>query len=85
MRLRWALVPICWVYSLLYSVQTFYTSIVLSFLTIVYNELGGHAGHWIIRNLSVAVCYGSFELGATLVACEYAYFDHLAQRANVRL
>ena len=67
--LRWALVPICWAMSYLYSVQTLYASIALSFLTMVYNEFGGHAGHWIVRNLSVAVCYGSFELGATLVAC----------------
>ena len=73
--LRWLLIPICWAYSNLYSVETFYASVALSFLTMVYNEFGGHAGHWIVRNLSVAICYGSFELGATLVACECKYLS----------
>ncbi|KAH8088965.1 UbiA prenyltransferase family [Cristinia sonorae] len=66
--LRWMMVPICWALSYLYSAQTLYASVALSFLTMVYNEFGAHAGHWVARNLSVAICYGSFELGATLVA-----------------
>ncbi|TCD63858.1 hypothetical protein EIP91_004872 [Steccherinum ochraceum] len=66
--LRWLLVPICWAVSYLYSIETFWASVALSFLTMVYNEFGGHAGHWVVRNLSVGICYGSFELGATLVA-----------------
>jgi len=77
--LRWALIPICWAISCLYSVQTFYASVALSFLTMVYNEFGAHAGFWLARNLSVAVCYGSFELGATLVAsANRGFLDKIA-------
>jgi len=66
-RLRWALIPICVAYSALYSTPLVLTSLGIALLTIVYNELGVHAGHWMGRNLSIALDYGLFELGATYV------------------
>ncbi|CDO69434.1 hypothetical protein BN946_scf184791.g29 [Trametes cinnabarina] len=66
--LRWLLVPACWLLSSLYSPQTVYASIALVALTIIYDELGAHGRHWIIRNLVNALGFASFEVGATLVA-----------------
>ncbi|KAI9059890.1 hypothetical protein FKP32DRAFT_1679428 [Trametes sanguinea] len=66
--LRWLLVPTCWLLSSLYSRQTLYASIALVALTIIYDELGAHRQHWLIRNLVNALGFASFEVGATLVA-----------------
>ncbi|KAI0753485.1 UbiA prenyltransferase family [Daedaleopsis nitida] len=67
-RIRWLLVPACFALSLLYSVETFYASLALIILTLIYNEFGAHKGHWVIRNLVNALGFASFEAGATLVA-----------------
>ena len=65
---RWALVPICFAASLVYSVKTFYASVSLVFFTVVYDELGAHAGNWLVRNTVNACGFASFEAGATLIA-----------------
>ena len=69
--LRWALFPVCLLYSLAYSVETFWASLLLLLLTIFYNEVGAHAGLWILRNCTNALGYAAFEIGATLVACTF--------------
>lgn len=66
--LRWVLVPVCWVYSVYYSLETFYASLALSALTFLYDEMGAHASHWAIRNIVNACGFASFEAGATLIA-----------------
>ncbi|KAJ7076207.1 UbiA prenyltransferase family [Mycena belliarum] len=66
--LRWTLVPICWALSAAYSLQVFYSSVALSVLTGIYNELHAHAGHWLVRNMVNAAGFASFEFGSTLVA-----------------
>ncbi|THH28542.1 hypothetical protein EUX98_g5644 [Antrodiella citrinella] len=66
--LRWVLVPICLLYSLSYGIETLWASIFLSMLTVFYNELGAHAGVWVLRNCTNALGYASFEMGATLIA-----------------
>ncbi|KLO12994.1 hypothetical protein SCHPADRAFT_874683 [Schizopora paradoxa] len=66
--LRWILVPTCWTLSACYSLETFYASIALVALTIIYDELGAHSGHWVIRNLVNALGFVSFEVGASLIA-----------------
>ena len=66
--LRWLLVLICWAWSARYSMETLYASIALAALTVIYNELGTHRGHWIVRNLVNALGFFSFGTGATLMA-----------------
>lgn len=70
---RWVLVPICLLYSLCYSVETFYASVALCALTFIYDEMGAHSSHWVVRNVVNASGFASFEAGATLVASEYPY------------
>ncbi|KAI0657839.1 UbiA prenyltransferase family-domain-containing protein [Cubamyces menziesii] len=65
---RWLIIPICWRISALYSVETFYASVANVALTILYNELSAHKGHWIIRNVVNGLGFASFEVGATLIA-----------------
>lgn len=67
-RLRWILVPICFAVSGLYSAQTAFASIALVAVTIIYNELSAHSGHWAVRNLVNAVGLACFEAGSTLIA-----------------
>ena len=43
-------------------------SIALVALTILYDELGAHRGHWFVRNAVNAAGFTSFEIGAALVA-----------------
>ncbi|KAI0043716.1 hypothetical protein FA95DRAFT_1498188 [Auriscalpium vulgare] len=66
--LRWLLVPVCWIYSAFYSVEVVYASIALVALTVIYDEMGAHAGHYIVRNLVNAGGFASFEAGSTLIA-----------------
>jgi len=78
--LRWALVPACWTLSACYSLQTMYASMALVALTIIYDELGAHAGHWAVRNLVNALGFVSFEVGASLVAGNNRhYLDNTAR------
>ncbi|KAI0074085.1 hypothetical protein K474DRAFT_1717481 [Panus rudis PR-1116 ss-1] len=67
-RLRWVLVPLCWLQSYCYSHQLMCISMMLSLSFCVYNEGGHHAGHWFVRNLLNAWGLALFEMGATLVA-----------------
>lgn len=67
--LRWALVPACFALSALYSITTVYASVALCALTYIYDEMGTHSGHWLLRNVVNALGFASFEVGATLVAC----------------
>ncbi|KAI0827783.1 UbiA prenyltransferase family [Trametes gibbosa] len=66
--LRWLSVPLCWRLSAFYSVETVWASVALVALTLIYNELTAHRRHWIIRNVVNALGFGSFEVGATLIA-----------------
>ncbi|KAI0819210.1 UbiA prenyltransferase family-domain-containing protein [Trametes gibbosa] len=66
--LRWLIVPLCWRFSALYSVETVWASVVLAGLTFLYNELTAHRQHWVIRNVVNALGFASFEVGATLIA-----------------
>lgn len=75
--LRWTLVPICFAVSALYSVQTVYASIALVTLTILYDELGAHAGHWSTRNIVNGAGFAAFEWGSTLVAGEVPFTDFI--------
>ncbi|KAF7288868.1 S-adenosyl-L-methionine-dependent methyltransferase [Mycena indigotica] len=66
--LRWALVPICGGLSLMYSKETMLASVVVSFLTVTYNELRCDGRSAISRNLLNGLGYAAFEAGTTLVA-----------------
>ena len=65
--LRWILVPICLAFSACYTLGTVYASASIFLFTILYNELGASAGHWIFRHFTVGIGFASFEIGATLV------------------
>ena len=65
---RWLLVPICFLWSVTYSLQVLYASVAIVFFTIVYDEFRFHAGNFVTRNLLNALGITSFEWGATLVA-----------------
>ncbi|KAF7331083.1 Digeranylgeranylglyceryl phosphate synthase [Mycena venus] len=71
---RWLLVPLCGALSACYSVETVYASAALILLTILYNELAAHSGHWVVRNIVNAAGFASFEVGATLVAGSNPHF-----------
>ena len=73
---RWLLVPVCFGLSALYSAQTFYASVALVTLTIIYDELHAHKGHWIVRNTINALGFASFETGATLVAGKHHTLEY---------
>ena len=49
-------------------------SIALVALTILYDELGAHRGHWFVRNAVNAAGFTSFEVGAALVAGQSPHF-----------
>lgn len=68
--LRWALVPLCFAVSILYSLEVLYASIAMVVSTIAYNELGGH-NQWLVRNLLNGFGVASFEAGTTLVTCMF--------------
>ena len=65
--LRWALVPICLVYSTLYSPQLTWISLTILCLTTWYNEHNGDRESF-SKNLLTAIMYVLSELGGTLVA-----------------
>ncbi|KAI6004486.1 UbiA prenyltransferase family-domain-containing protein [Pisolithus orientalis] len=65
--LRWALVPICLVYSALYSMELMQISLTLMLFTVWYNERDGDKDS-LSKNFLTAVMYGISELGGTLVA-----------------
>jgi len=66
--LRWFLVPACFLYSWTFSAQVLNSSIALVFFTVLYDELGAHAGHWAVRNAVNACGFCAFEFGSSLVA-----------------
>ena len=66
--LRWTLVPLCLILSLLYSAQVACASATFIILGIIYNEFHAHAGHWTVRNVMNASGFAALEAGATLVA-----------------
>lgn len=66
LRLRWLLVPACWVVSAAYGVQVLRVSVLLAGLILVYNE--GHAAdRWLARNVMNAAGIACFETGASLI------------------
>ena len=75
--LRWTLVPICMLYSLCYSMESFSVSVVFSMFTCIYNEMGLNSGHWIIRNILVACGLSSLATGATLIASTWSCLGNL--------
>ncbi|KIJ40020.1 hypothetical protein M422DRAFT_60625 [Sphaerobolus stellatus SS14] len=60
---RWLIVPVCWVYSYLYSFEVLYSSMTLAFLTMLYNECG-FSSYWISKNILNAAGVASYETGA---------------------
>lgn len=77
--LRWVLVPACWALSACYSIETVYASIALVALTIFYDEIGAHSGHWLLRNVVNAAGFASFEVGASLIAgAPYVFWTMLS-------
>ncbi|GJE90600.1 UbiA prenyltransferase family [Phanerochaete sordida] len=67
-RLCWALIPICFGFSSLYSAQVLWASITFAALTFIYNELHIDAGFWLLRNVVNGLGFASFECGTTLLA-----------------
>ena len=65
--LRWVLVPSCWALSFHMNPEAFRSSLLLTFLVIVHNELGGHAKSWVFRNILNGMGIASFEMGATSI------------------
>ncbi|KAI0071185.1 hypothetical protein K474DRAFT_1669294 [Panus rudis PR-1116 ss-1] len=68
--LRWMIVPLCLIFSLCYGVESFYSSTIIVMLTIVYNELGAHGGHWFWRNAVNAIGLAAFQAGGAIVMSE---------------
>lgn len=66
--LRWSLVPLCALVSSFYSMQSVSTSVVFSFLSIVYNELHADAGCWPVRNAMNGMGLAALEWGTILLA-----------------
>ncbi|KAJ6506420.1 hypothetical protein C8R47DRAFT_1209594 [Mycena vitilis] len=66
--LRWTLMPMCWALSLAYSKETMFSSMALSALTLMYNELGGSGAHFVSRYALNGLGFAAFEAGTTLVA-----------------
>ena len=69
--LRWLLIPVCWTISIRMGSKPLFSSIALSLLTIIHNELGGHARSWILRNILNGLGLASFEMGAISVICMF--------------
>ncbi|OAX34007.1 hypothetical protein K503DRAFT_747963 [Rhizopogon vinicolor AM-OR11-026] len=73
--LRWSLVPICWISSVLHGGTVLFSSMLLVLFTIIYNELQG-SRHWISKNLVTAMGFTTFEVGGTLIAgCNASHMD----------
>ncbi|KAJ7314293.1 hypothetical protein DFH08DRAFT_1042044 [Mycena albidolilacea] len=66
--LRWTLVPMCWVLSLVYSKEAMFSSMALSAFTLMYNELRGSGAHFATRYALNGLGFAAFEAGTTLVA-----------------
>ncbi|KAF9468341.1 UbiA prenyltransferase family [Collybia nuda] len=66
--LRWALILTCLLFSASYNNEVACASVVIAAFTVIYNELGGHASHWAMRNILNAIILASFEWGSTLLA-----------------
>ena len=71
-QLRWLLVPVCFLFSIVYSVQTLYSSIALAVLTYIHND-AQLSWHWFLKNFMTAAVLVSFEIGAILVAGSSLY------------
>ena len=79
--LRWALIPICYLLSVCYSIQVLYVSIALSVTNWIYNE-GRGSSPWFSRNLLNAIGLASFEVGACLIAGKIISTIYLLTLAN---
>jgi 4-hydroxybenzoate polyprenyltransferase len=82
--LRWLLIPACIGFSAMYSKSVAAASAGLVMMTIIYDEMGAHAGHWILRNTVNALGFGCFEVGSTLVAGEDTMHLTSHRSANAR-
>jgi len=67
-RLRWAMIPICIGYSATYSSPVTVASAGFIIGTMIYDDFGAHASHWLIRGCVNAYNLGCCEVGATLIA-----------------
>ncbi|KAG1718953.1 hypothetical protein EDB19DRAFT_1898940 [Suillus lakei] len=65
--LRWGLVPVCWIISVLHGGPVLFSSVALVLFTVLYNELHAHH-HWFTKNIVTAIGFASFEVGGTLIA-----------------
>ncbi|KAI0657836.1 UbiA prenyltransferase family-domain-containing protein [Cubamyces menziesii] len=65
--LRWLLIPGVALYSMAYSKQTMYASLLFSVFTIMHNELEGHR-YWYMKNLTNGLGFAALGFGAVLIA-----------------
>ncbi|KAA1472502.1 hypothetical protein DENSPDRAFT_850967 [Dentipellis sp. KUC8613] len=66
--LRWVLPLVCWAWSASYSLPLLYASIANCLIVVLYDEMGGAAGHWLYRNILNSIGHASIEVGACLLA-----------------
>ena len=64
--LRWLLLPLCLILSVMYNIPL--EGLILSLANIAHNELKWDS-HWFTRNLCNAVGYACFSTGASRVLC----------------
>ncbi|KAH9888317.1 UbiA prenyltransferase family-domain-containing protein [Cubamyces lactineus] len=64
--LRWLLIPGVALYSMIYSKQTMYASLLFSIFTIMHNELEGHR-YWYLKNLTNGLGFAALGFGAVLI------------------
>ncbi|KAF5387424.1 hypothetical protein D9757_007796 [Collybiopsis confluens] len=80
--LRWCLVPLCLCISHQISMAVLGASLAIVGFTTWYNEFGGSNQHWFIRNILNGLGFGSFNMGATLLAGrDRTAFNQIAVRA----
>lgn len=68
--LRWILPFVNLAWSARYSKEVFMSCLAGAVFTLLYNEAGLAAGHWVGRNVVIGFGQSSFEVGACLIAGE---------------
>lgn len=80
--LRWSLVPICFWVSSWFGTPILLASVAVVSITTWYNEVNGGGRSWYTRNLLNGIGFGSFEVGAALLASkDYRSIDQIAFRS----
>lgn len=66
--LRWVLIPVYFLASILYSEQTLCSSVAFAALTFIYNDMHADAGFWLLHNMLNGLGLAALGWGTTLVA-----------------